>query len=317
MTLLTDTHTHLFTEEFDEDRDLAIIRARESGVYRLFMPNIDDTSVESLLSTCKTHPACYPMIGLHPTSVDADWEKRLAAVEAWLRGPETFYGIGEVGIDLYWDRTFRSEQMKAFDIQVQWALEFELPLSIHSRSAYPEVLEVLEPYRKEPALSGIFHCFSGSVEEAAPLLEYENFMLGINGTVTYKKSTLPEVLEVLEPYRKEPALSGIFHCFSGSVEEAAPLLEYENFMLGINGTVTYKKSTLPEVLKHIPLERVVLETDSPYLAPVPHRGKRNESAYLVNVAEKLSDIYGTSLDEIAAQTSGNALKVFSKASRTF
>ena len=235
MTLLTDTHTHLFTEEFDEDRDLAIIRARESGVYRLFMPNIDDTSVESLLSTCKTHPACYPMIGLHPTSVDADWEKRLAAVEAWLRGPETFYGIGEVGIDLYWDRTFRSEQMKAFDIQVQWALEFELPLSIHSRSAYPEVLEVLEPYRKEPALSGIFHCFSGSVEEAAPLLEYENFMLGINGTVTYKKSTLPEVL------------------------------------------------------KHIPLERVVLETDSPYLAPVPHRGKRNESAYLVNVAEKLSE----------------------------
>ena len=263
MTLLTDTHTHLFTEEFDEDRDLAIIRARESGVYRLFMPNIDDTSVESLLSTCKTHPACYPMIGLHPTSVDADWEKRLAAVETWLRGPETFYGIGEVGIDLYWDRTFRSEQMKAFDIQVQWALEFELPLSIHSRSAYPEVLEVLEPYRKEPALSGIFHCFSGSVEEAAPLLEYENFMLGINGTVTYKKSTLPEVL------------------------------------------------------KHIPLERVVLETDSPYLAPVPHRGKRNESAYLVNVAEKLSDIYGTSLDEIAAQTTGNALKVFSKASRTF
>lgn len=263
MTLLTDTHTHLFTEEFDKDRDLAIIRARESGVYRLFMPNIDDTSVESLLATCKSHSACYPMIGLHPTSVDAEWEKRLAVIEKWLRGPETFYAIGEVGIDLYWDKTFRSEQMKAFDIQIQWALEFGLPLSIHSRNAYPEVLEVLEPYRKEPALCGIFHCFSGTSEDALRLLDYERFMLGINGTVTYKKSTLPEVL------------------------------------------------------KNIPLERLVLETDSPYLSPVPHRGKRNESAYLVNVAEKLSDIFGLPLGKIASQTTENALKVFVKAAHTF
>lgn len=263
MTPLTDTHTHLFVEEFDTDRDLAIIRARESGVYRLFMPNIDETTVEAMLATCKAHPACYPMIGLHPTSVDQDWKEKLAAVEKWLRGPETFFGIGEVGIDLYWDRTFRDEQMQAFDLQVQWALEFGLPLSIHARNAYPEVLEVLEPYRKEPALSGVFHCFSGTEEEASRLLAFDRFMLGINGTVTFKKSTLPEVL------------------------------------------------------KKLPLERLVLETDSPYLAPVPQRGKRNESAYLVHVAEKLSDIFGLPLDQIASQTTANALKVFSKAAHSF
>lgn len=263
MTPLTDTHTHLFVEEFDPDRDLAIIRARESGVYRLFMPNIDETTVEAMLATCKAHPACYPMIGLHPTSVDQDWKEKLAAVEKWLRGPETFFGIGEVGIDLYWDRTFRDEQMQAFDLQVQWALEFGLPLSIHARNAYPEVLEVLEPYRKEPALSGVFHCFSGTEEEASRLLAFDRFMLGINGTVTFKKSTLPEVL------------------------------------------------------KKLPLERLVLETDSPYLAPVPQRGKRNESAFLVHVAEKLSDIFGLPLDQIASQTTANALKVFSKAAHSF
>lgn len=263
MTPLTDTHTHLFVEEFDTDRDLAIIRARESGVYRLFMPNIDETTVEAMLATCKAHPACYPMIGLHPTSVDQDWKEKLAAVEKWLRGPETFFGIGEVGIDLYWDRTFRDEQMQAFDLQVQWALEVGLPLSIHARNAYPEVLEVLEPYRKEPALSGVFHCFSGTEEEASRLLAFDRFMLGINGTVTFKKSTLPEVL------------------------------------------------------KKLPLERLVLETDSPYLAPVPQRGKRNESAFLVHVAEKLSDIFGLPLDQIASQTTANALKVFSKAAHSF
>lgn len=263
MTPLTDTHTHLFVEEFDTDRDLAIIRARESGVYRLFMPNIDETTVEAMLATCKAHPACYPMIGLHPTSVDQDWKEKLAAVEKWLRGPETFFGIGEVGIDLYWDRTFRDEQMQAFDLQVQWALEFGLPLSIHARNAYPEVLEVLELYRKEPALSGVFHCFSGTEEEASRLLAFDRFMLGINGTVTFKKSTLPEVL------------------------------------------------------KKLPLERLVLETDSPYLAPVPQRGKRNESAFLVHVAEKLSDIFGLPLDQIASQTTANALKVFSKAAHSF
>lgn len=262
MVNLIDTHTHLFAEEFDEDRELALIRATEAGVLRLFMPNIDDTSVESMLALCNTHDCCYPMIGFHPTSVDADWKRRLAVVERWLRSEQQFYGIGEVGMDLYWDKTYRKEQMQVLDEQIQWALEYDLPLIVHCREAYPELLEVLEPYA---------------------------------GT----------------------SLTGIFHSFTGTAEEATRLLAYKGFMLGINGVVTFKKSTLPEALKEIPLNRLVLETDSPYLAPVPYRGKRNESAYLVKVAEKLSEVYGVSLSEIARITSENALKVFRKAERSF
>lgn len=173
-----------------------------------------------------------------------------------------FYGIGEVGIDLYWDKTFREEQMIVFEEQVKWALEYDLPLIIHCREAYPELLEVLSGY-------------------------------------------------------KHTALRGIFHSFTGTSEDAERLLEYESFMLGINGVVTFKKSTLPEVLKNVPLERVVLETDSPYLAPVPYRGKRNESANLVKVAECLSVIYGVPLSEIASRTTENALKVFTNAEKSF
>lgn len=259
---LIDTHTHLFVEEFDGDRELALIRANEAGVLRLFMPNIDDTSVEAMLAVCNAHECCFPMIGFHPTSVDADWKKRLANVKKWLHSEQTFYGIGEVGMDLYWDKTFRKEQMQVLDEQIHWALEYDLPLIIHCREAYPELLEVLKPY----------------------------------ATV---------------------GLSGIFHSFTGTVEEALMLLSYENFMLGINGVVTFKKSTLPDTLKEIPLDRLVLETDSPYLAPVPYRGKRNESAYLVNVADKLSEIYGKPLSEIGRITSENALKVFRKAEKSF
>lgn len=259
---LVDTHTHLFGEEFDEDRELALIRARQAGVTRFFMPNIDDTSVERMLALCEAHDDCYPMIGLHPTSVDADWKTRLEVVEHWLRSDKVFYGIGEVGMDLYWDSTYRTEQMEAFDKQVGWALASGLPLVIHCRSAYPELFDVLKHYQKEP-LIGIFHSFGGTEEDAERLLEYAGFMLGINGIVTFKKSALPEVLK-----------------------------------------------------KAVPLERVVLETDSPYLAPVPYRGKRNESAYIVKVAEKLSDVYGRTLEEIAAITTANALNVFKKSRET-
>lgn len=262
MIALIDTHTHLFAEEFDEDRELALIRAREAGVVRLFMPNIDETSVEPMLRLCKAHDGCYPMIGFHPTSVDADWEQRLAAVEAWLRSGERFFGIGEVGMDLYWDKTYRKEQMQVLARQTEWALEFGLPLIIHCREAYPELLEVLEPYRTSP-------------------------------------------------------LTGIFHSFTGNAEEAARLLEYPGFMLGINGVVTFKKSLLPEALKEVPLNRIVLETDSPYLAPVPYRGKRNESSYLVKTAEKLAEIYELPLEQIGCQTTENALKVFQNAERSF
>ena len=192
-----------------------------------------------------------------------------------------FYGIGEVGIDLYWDKTFREEQMIVFEEQVKWALEYDLPLIIHCREAYPELLEVLSGY-KHTALRGIFHSFTGTSEDA-----------------------------------ESTALRGIFHCFTVTSEDAERLFEYESFKLGINGVVTFKKSTLPEVLKNVPLKRVVLETDSPYLAPVPYRGKRNESANLVKVAECLSVIYGVPLSEIASQTTENALKVFTNAEKSF
>ena len=255
MMAFVDTHTHLYVEEFDEDRELTLIRAGEAGVARLFMPNIDDTTVDAMLALCRSHEGCYPMIGFHPTSVDADWKARLAAVRRWLESPQTFYGIGEVGLDLYWDKTYKKEQMQAFEIQIEWALEHDLPLVVHCREAYPELFEVLAPY-------------------------------------------------------KNTGLRGIFHSFTGTEEEAARLLEYTGFLLGINGVVTFKKSVLPSVLPHVPLGRIVLETDSPYLAPVPYRGKRNESAYLVEVAGKLSEIYSVPLEEIARVTTENACRMF-------
>lgn len=256
MVTLIDTHTHLFTEEFDEDRELAVIRAVQAGVKRMFMPNIDDTSVEDMLALCNRHEFCYPMIGFHPTSVDEGWKQRLTTVEQWLRASgQRFYGIGEVGLDLYWDKTFRKEQMEVLEKQIGWALEYDLPLIVHCREAYPELLEVMEPY-------------------------------------------------------KHSALRGIFHSFTGTSDDAERLLDYPGFMLGVNGVVTFKKSNLPEVLRKVPMERIVLETDSPYLAPVPYRGKRNESSFIVKVAEKLAEIYGLTLDHIGRLTTENALKVF-------
>lgn len=258
MTGLIDTHTHLFCEEFDDDRELALIRAKQAGVSRLFMPNIDDTSMEALLDMCDKHKECYPLMGLHPTSVDSSWEERLSKVEKVLRSGRKFYGIGEVGLDLYWDKTYVNEQKRAFNTQIEWALEFDLPLIIHCRNAHNELMECMSPY-------------------------------------------------------KESQLRGIFHSFGGDTAEAASLLEFKNFMLGINGIVTFKKSSLPETLSQIPLERIVLETDSPYLAPIPHRGQRNESAFIVSTAEKLAGIYEVPIEEIAQQTTTNALKVFQNA----
>lgn len=255
MIAFIDTHTHLYAEEFDGDRDLSVLRAKEAGVTRMFMPNIDDTTVDDMLSLCASHEGCYPIIGFHPTSVDANWKQRLSTVKSRLDSPQKFYGIGETGLDLYWDKTYRNEQMEAFDEQIHWALEKDLPLIVHCREAYPELFEVLAPYR-------------------------------------------------------ETNLRGIFHSFTGTKDEAERLLEYSGFMLGINGVATFKKSTLPDILPDVPVDRIVLETDSPYLAPVPFRGKRNESAYLVKTAEKLSDIYGLPLETIARTTTENALRVF-------
>lgn len=262
MITLIDTHTHLYTEEYEQDRDLVIIRADQAGVQRLFMPNIDDTTIDALHTACKKYASCYPLMGLHPTSVDADWKNRLDKVKEALDSGVKYYGIGEVGLDLYWDKTYIKEQRIVFEQQIQWAIEYDLPLIVHCREAYDLLVEILTPYLSS-------------------------------------------------------SLYGIFHSFTANAEIAQKLLAFEGFMLGINGVVTFKNSNLPEVLSNVPLDRIVLETDAPYLSPVPYRGKRNESAYLIEVARKLSEIYQVPLAQIARQTTDNALKVYKNATRSF
>lgn len=253
---MIDTHSHLFVEEFTEDLPAVVDRARTAGVSKVFMPNIDDTTVEAMLNVCAAYPGyCFPMIGFHPTSVDAGSESRIREMKKRLSGEHPYIAIGEVGMDLYWDKTYLKEQQKALDEQIQWALEYHLPLVLHCREAFPELFEVMAPY-------------------------------------------------------KHTELSGIFHSFTGTPEEAEQVLEYSRFVIGINGVVTFKKSTLPEILTRIPLDRIVLETDSPYLAPVPFRGKRNESSYIRNVAMKLAGIYSIDFETVDRITTNNALKVF-------
>ena len=253
---LIDTHSHLFLEEFSEDLPQVIERARSAGVTHIFVPNIDSTTIDSMLSVCNTYnDYCFPMIGLHPTSVNADYEKELEIVARELRSFNKYIAIGEVGMDLYWDKTFLKEQQIVLDKQINWALEYDLPVVIHCRDAFGYIYNVLEPY-------------------------------------------------------KNTSLKGVFHSFTGTDDEAARILEFSGFLIGINGVVTFKKSRLPEVLTKIPLEKIVLETDSPYLTPVPNRGKRNESAYVKDTLMKVSDIYRMSPEAVGRVTSENALKVF-------
>ena len=254
--MLVDTHSHLFLEEFSEDLPQVMERARKVGVSSIFMPNIDSTTIEPMLSVCADYPGfCYPMIGLHPTSVNETYEQELAVVQEQLAGFNQYVAIGEIGLDLYWDKTFLKEQLLVFEKQIEWALEYRLPIVIHSRDAFEYIYKVMEPYKKT-------------------------------------------------------ALIGIFHSFTGTSEEAAKLLEFEGFMLGINGVVTFKKSTLPETLTTVPLERIVLETDSPYLTPVPNRGKRNESANVKDTLMKVAEMYQITPKRDGEVTSVNALKVF-------
>lgn len=254
--MLIDTHSHLFLEEFSDDLPQVMERARQAGVSRIYMPNIDSTTIEPMLSVCADYPDfCYPMIGLHPTSVNESYRQELSIVRERLEAPNNFVAIGEIGLDLYWDKTFLNEQLYVFEKQIEWALEYKLPIVVHSREAFDYIYKVMEPYKKTP-------------------------------------------------------LTGIFHSFTGTSEEAAKLLEFEGFMLGINGVVTFKKSTLPETLTTVPLERIVLETDSPYLAPVPNRGKRNESANVKDTLMKVAEIYQITPEHVAEVTSVNALKVF-------
>ena len=254
--MLVDSHSHLFLEEFSGDLPQVMQRAHDAGVTHIFMPNIDSTTIGPLLSVCNTYKGfCFPMIGLHPTSVNESYEKELDIVVHQLAPFNEYVAIGEIGLDLYWDKTFLKEQLIVFEKQIEWALEYHLPIVVHCREAFEYIYKVLEPYKKG-------------------------------------------------------GLKGIFHSFTGTSEEAEKLLEFPDFMLGINGVVTFKKSQLADVLKGIPLTRIVLETDSPYLTPVPNRGKRNESAYIKDTLIKVAEVYEKMPERVAEATSENALKVF-------
>ena len=262
-----DTHSHLYGEEFEADLDEVIAHAKTAGVCKIFLPNINAASVGPMLNVCHRFPdVCYPMLGLHPEDIQDDWQQVLSEMEMQLRQPgHPFIGVGEVGLDYYWNRNRYDEQQEVFRIQAGWAMKYDLPLMIHIRAAHRELVDTLKS-----------------------VLANSNIASG------------------------HPR--GVFHCFGGGVAEATELLGFDHFMLGIGGIVTFKKSPLPEVLRRsVPLERIVLETDSPYLTPVPPRGQRNESAFVIHVAEKLAEIYGVSTDEVCKITSQNALRIFTRA----
>ncbi len=250
-----DTHTHLYSEQFDADRDEMIERAFRDGVSTLLLPNIDKESIQGMLDLVTKYPKnCFPMMGLHPGSVGADWEEQLSLMKPYFE-THTMVAVGEIGMDLYWDQTFIGEQKLAFREQIKWAKEMQLPIVIHARDAFEEIFEI------------------------------------IDDTI-------------------DDRLSGVFHCFTGTLVEANKILSYPNFYMGIGGVVTYKKAALDEVLIHVPLEKLILETDAPYLPPVPYRGKRNESAHLVHSAQKLADILNLKLSDLAEITTKNAQKLF-------
>jgi TatD DNase family protein len=252
--ILIDSHTHLYAEEFNSDIQDVIDRAFAADVKYLVIPNVDNTSIEPMLALCRKYPDNYfPTIGLHPESVKQDYKSELELMKPWLE-KEKFVAIGEIGIDLYWDKTFISEQIDAFKLQLQWAKKFNLPIIIHSRNALNEIIQILNDKN-----------FSG--------------------------------------------IKAVFHCFPGSLEQAIYLTN-KGFMLGIGGVVTFKNSGLAKVVKEIPLEYILLETDAPYLTPMPFRGKRNESAYIKNIAEFISQLRNCSLDEVAEITTKNAMNFF-------
>lgn len=250
---MIDTHSHIYGPEFDDDRAEVLQRARLAGVDKVLLPNINEESIARMLRVAKEYPdMCYPMMGLHPEDVKEDWAQVLERMEMQLDG---MIAVGEVGLDFYWDTTFRKEQIEAFERQICWAVERNLPLVIHMRKAEQELLEVMERHKSD-------------------------------------------------------GLRGVFHCFGGSKETASRMLKHEGFVLGIGGVVTFKNSRLAETLRHVPLDRIVLETDAPYLAPVPYRGKRNEPSYVAHVARFLSDIYNVSEEEVNDVTNLAVKRVF-------
>lgn len=260
MITLTDTHAHLYASEFDADRTEMMKRAFQLGVKRFFLPNIDEESIAPMLQMMKDYPnQCFGMMGLHPCSVKENIVEQLQAIEEALNA-NSFNAIGEIGIDLYWDKTFFEQQKKAFKIQCLWALDRNLPIAIHCRNAMPEIIELLDE---------------------------------LKATTAYRHNNF----------------KGIFHCFSGNNNEAKKLIDY-GFYLGIGGVLTYKNSGLDKAIDDISLEHLVLETDAPYLAPVPMRGKRNESSFLRHIAEKLAELKQCSLFEVAEITTKNSIHIF-------
>ncbi|MGJ8760018.1 MAG: TatD family hydrolase [Polaribacter sp.] len=252
--MITDTHTHLYSSQFKEDQSEMMQRAKDAGVTRFFIPAIDSTYTDKMFQLEKDYPNdVFLMMGLHPTSVKENYLEELAHVKKWI-DEKKFYAIGEIGMDLYWDKTFLKEQQDAFRTQIQWAKEKKMPINIHCRNAFDEVFEVLES-------------------------------------------------------EKSDDLRGIFHCFTGTLEQAKQAISY-NMKLGIGGVATFKNGKIDKFLNEIDIKHIVLETDAPYLAPTPYRGKRNESAYLTNVVDKLVDIYELSFDEIATITTQNSKDVF-------
>jgi TatD DNase family protein len=252
--MITDTHTHLYSEQFDEDREAMIKRAKDIGVSRFFIPAIDSTYTDRMMALEKNYPNdVFLMMGLHPTSVKENYLDELALVRDWI-DKRNFFAIGEIGIDLYWDKTFLPQQQEAFKTQIQWAKEKELPIVIHCRDAFDEIFEVLET-------------------------------------------------------EKGDDLYGIFHCFTGTLEQAHKAISY-NMKLGIGGVATFKNGKIDQFLNQIGIKHIVLETDAPYLAPTPYRGKRNESSYIAQVVDKLVDIYGLTFDEISEITTQNSKDIF-------
>lgn len=253
---IVDSHCHLYSESIRDKADEIIERARAAGISNFYFPAIDDETHEHMMALEARYPGtCFSMMGLHPCSVKEDFRRQLEVVESWLK-KRPFVAVGEIGLDYYWDTTFKSEQAEAFRLQIDWALRYNLPIVIHTRNAMEDTISIVEEYRGR-------------------------------------------------------GLRGIFHCFSGTAADAVRVLE-SGFFLGIGGVITYKNSGLAEALKEVPLDQMVLETDSPYLAPVPFRGKSNESSYLVYIAEKLAEVKGVPVEEVARITTANVQNIFGR-----
>lgn len=252
--MFIDTHAHLYDEQFDQDRDQMIQNARANGIEKMYLPNCDSSTIEAMLSTEAAFPdQCFAMMGVHPTYIKANYKDELQIALSWFE-QRRFCAVGEIGLDYYWDKTFVKEQQEAFRTQIEWSLQYHLPIVIHTREATKDTLDIVSDYVNK----GVY---------------------------------------------------GVFHCFSGSLETARQIIDM-GFYLGIGGVLTYPKAGLQEVIKQIDLKHLVLETDAPYLTPVPFRGKRNESAYIKIVAEKLAGLHEVSLDMVEEITSKNAENLF-------